>query len=381
MPRGVRRGAVAVAAVLVAVAVAVAGCSSGGPSSPAPATGPNAATGPGSGSPGAGSGSPGAARVAGTVAEKLAAPWGVAFLPDGSALVGERDSGRVVRIAGGGAPRDAGTVPGVAAAGEGGLLGLAVPPDFDRDPQVYAYLTTADDNRIVRMPWAHQRLGAPRTVLAGLPKGFIHNGGRIAFGPDGYLYAGVGENGRRQPAQDVHQLGGKILRITRDGRPAPGNPFPGSPVYSYGHRNVQGLAWDSRGRLWATEFGQDTWDELNLIRPGRNYGWPVVEGRAGRAGYTDPVAQWHPDEASPSGLAFWHGALWMAGLRGERLWRIPLRADGSTGTPQALLTGAYGRLRTVAAAPDGSLWLTTSNTDGRGRPAPADDRILRLTGP
>lgn len=360
---GTRRVAAVVAALLLA-----AGCGSGGsgtPSSPTPATSPAPV---------------GGVRVAGTVAERLQVPWGVAFLPDGSALVGERDTGRVVRIAGGGSPRAAGTVPGVAAAGEGGLLGLAVPPDFRRDPEVYAYLTTAGDNRIVRMPWRDDRLGAPRTVLAGLPKGFIHNGGRIAFGPDGYLYAGVGETGRRQLAQDRKQLGGKILRITPDGRPAPGNPFPGSPVYSYGHRNVQGLAWDPQGRLWATEFGQDTWDELNLIRPGRNYGWPVVEGRAGRAGFTDPVAQWHPDQASPSGLAYWHGALWMGALHGRRLWRIPLRADGTTGTPQALLTGEYGRLRTVVAAPDGSLWVTTSNTDGRGHPAPGDDRILRLTG-
>ncbi|MCD0483053.1 PQQ-dependent sugar dehydrogenase [Streptacidiphilus sp. ASG 303] len=371
-----RRTAAAVAVTVAVGLLPAAGCTSG------------AAGGPGGSPPAAqrqtsGTRPPAAAavRVAGTVAERLPVPWGVAFLPDGSALVAERGTGEVVRLAAGGRRSPAGRVPGVAAEGEGGLLGLAVPPHAGARPWVYAYLTTAADNRIVRMRWDGRRLGPPRTVLAGIPRGTFHDGGRIAFGPDGYLYAGTGETGRRPLAQDRASLGGKILRITADGRPAPGNPFPGSPVYSLGHRNVQGLAWDSRGRLWATEFGQDTWDELNLVRPGGNYGWPVVEGRAHRAGFTDPVVQWRPAEASPSGLAYWHGALWVAALRGRRLWRVPLRGDGTAGTPQAELTGVYGRLRTVAAAPDGSLWVVTGNTDGRGEPAPQDDRVLRLTAP
>ena len=146
-----------------------------------------------------------------------------------------------------------------------------------------------------------------------------------------------------------------------------------------GHRNVQGLAFDDRGRLWATEFGQDTWDELNLIERGRNYGWPRYEGRGAGEGsrFRDPFVQWHTDEASPSGLAFLDGALWAASLRGERLWRVPVTADG-TGRPEDFFVGGYGRLRTVVATPRGTLWVTTSNRDGRGDPAPGDDRILEV---
>ena len=167
--------------------------------------------------------------------------------------------------------------------------------------------------------------------------------------------------------------------ITADGDPAPDNPVDGSPVWTMGHRNVQGLAFDDRGRLWASEFGQDTWDELNLIDKGRNYGWPVHEGRAqgGDDQYRDPFVQWRTSEASPSGLAFLGGSLWMASLRGERLWQVPLTADG-VGRPRDWFVGSYGRMRTVVVAPDGNLWVTTSNRDGRGDPAPADDRILEI---
>ncbi|MFE6105083.1 PQQ-dependent sugar dehydrogenase [Streptomyces laurentii] len=321
---------------------------------------------------------PPAVRVAGTLTEDLKSPWGLAELPDGDLLVSSRDARTVTRIA----VRDGhhtslGVVPGVTPGGEGGLLGLAY-----RDGTLYAYLTSATDNRIVRMRYggaAGDRLGAPEPVLTGIPKGFIHNGGRIAFGPDGMLYAGTGESGQRGLAQDKGSLGGKILRMTPDGRPAPGNPFPGSVVYSYGHRNVEGLAWDAAGRLWAAEFGQDTWDELNLVRPGRNYGWPLAEGRAGRSGLTDPVAQWHPSEASPSGIAYARGSIWMAALRGQRLWRVPLAGTELSGRPRAFFTREYGRLRTVLATAGGrGLWLTTSNTDTRGTPRPGDDRILRL---
>ncbi|MEW1724753.1 PQQ-dependent sugar dehydrogenase [Streptomyces sp. NPDC093109] len=327
----------------------------------------------------------GSVKVAATLTEGLASPWGLAALPDGGLLVSSRDEGTITRVdAESGKRTVIGSVPGVAAAGEGGLLGIAVSRSYASDRLVYAYFTTESDNRVARMLYdpkkpAGQQLGAPDTVLRGIPKGTIHNGGRIAFGPDGMLYAGTGEAGDTGLSQDPKSLGGKILRMTPDGQPVHGNPSADSVVYSLGHRNVQGLAWDAEGRLWAAEFGQNTWDELNLIEPGKNYGWPVVEGRADRAGYVDPVAQWRTDEASPSGLAYAEGSLWMAGLRGERLWRIPLAGRESAAAPEAFLKDEYGRLRTVLAAGGDRLWLVSSNMDGRGTPSAGDDRIIRLT--
>jgi glucose/arabinose dehydrogenase len=313
-------------------------------------------------------------RVVGTVATGLAAPWGVTFLPDGSALVGERDTTRVVAVEDG-QVRTVGRVDGVTPRGEAGLLGLAASPSYARDGLVYAYLSTAEDNRVVTMAYDGQRLGPPEPVLTGIPNGFIHDGGRLLFAPDGTLFVSTGETGDDRLAQDPDSLGGKVLRITPDGRPAPGNPDPGSPVWTLGHRNVQGLAFDGDGQLWATEFGQDTWDELNRIDRGSNYGWPLVEGRGDQPGYVDPVVQWRPSEASPSGLAYLDGSLWAGALRGGRLWQVPVTADG-TGRPRGWFVGDYGRLRTVVAAPDGNLWVTTSNRDGRGTPGPGDDRIL-----
>ncbi|MFF1838744.1 PQQ-dependent sugar dehydrogenase [Streptomyces sp. NPDC058231] len=330
----------------------------------------------------------GSVRVVSTTAEGLASPWGLAELPGGDLLVTSRDERTITRIAGATGRRTVlGTVPGVSPAGEGGLLGIAVSPAFATDRLLYVYFTTASDNRIARLRYDPQgeapgrQLGAPRTILRGIPKGPIHNGGRIAFGPDRMLYAGTGETGHSGLSQDKKSLAGKILRMTPDGRPAPGNPVPDSVMYSYGHRNVQGLAWDGQKRLWASEFGQDTWDELNQIVPGGNYGWPEYEGRVGKAGFVDPVARWRPSEASPSGIAFVRGSIWMAGLRGERLWRIPLSGNPDKeplAPPQSFLEGKYGRLRTVLAAGGDRLWLVTSNTDTRGDPRPGDDRILML---
>ncbi|BDT92249.1 oxidoreductase [Nocardia sputorum] len=308
------------------------------------------------------------------VAEDLDVPWGLAFLPDGAALVAERDSGRILRVGAGGAQEQVYQVPGVAARGEGGLLGLAVAPDYAESGYVYAYFTSEMDNRIVRF-----RLdGPPEVLVSGIAEAGNHNGGRIAFGPDGMLYAGTGDAGESGRSQDPASRNGKILRLTPEGHAAPGNPFPGSPVYSLGHRNVQGLAWDRAGRLFAAEFGQNRFDEINLIEPGRNYGWPGVEGTGGAGrGFTDPLLTWTTAEASPSGIAIAGDTLYVAALRGERLWTVPLE-DGRVGAPRAELRDRYGRLRTVEVAPDGALWLTTSNTDGRGDPRGGDDRVLRF---
>ena len=313
-----------------------------------------------------------------TLVTGLAVPWGIDFLPDGHALVTERDTARLLDVSPAGQVTAVATIAGVQPGGEGGLLGLAVSPTFASDRFVYLYYTAASDNRIVRVTYTNGEIGPQQVILSGLPKGTIHNGGRIAFGPDGMLYAGVGETGDTALAQDLSSLGGKILRITPSGAAAPGNPF-GTRVWSYGHRNVQGLAWDDQGRLFATEFGQNTFDEVNVIEAGNNYGWPIVEGTGGGSTYTDPVVTWTTAEASPSGAAILDGSLWVAGLRGRRLWQVPLTGDGGVGTPQALLSGQFGRLRNAVAAPDGTLWVTTSNRDGRGTPTTGDDRILVLT--
>ena len=362
------------------LAVAITSCSSGGdrvtfPTASEPlrsTTSTPGATSPSSSSPVS------TQPATETIATGLPLPWGLAFLPDGTALVTLRDQAEVLHIAEGGAPVSLGRVPGVVAGGEGGLLGIAVSPTFASDRTVFVYLTSSDDNRVMRMTFDGVSLRPGQVIVQGIAKAGNHDGGRLAFGPDGYLYIATGDAGRHDPAQDRGSLSGKILRVTADGSPAPGNPFPGSRVWSLGHRNVQGLAWDRAGAMYASEFGQNTWDELNHIEPGRNYGWPEVEGIGRRSGFVDPIRQWSTAEASPSGIAVGaDGAIYMAALRGESLWRIPLDPQGETGTPERLLQGRYGRLRTVVPAPDGRLWLVTSNTF-RGNVQPGDDRILAL---
>jgi glucose/arabinose dehydrogenase len=264
-------------------------------------------------------------------------------------------------------------VAGVAARGEGGLLGLAT-----AGQTVFAYITTGQDNRVVRMRYDGGALTGQSPILTGIPAGSVHDGGRIAFGPDGKLYVTTGESGNPPLAQDRSSLGGKILRINPDGSIPSDNPDPASPVWSFGHRNIQGLAWDSGGRLWVTEYGANRLDEINLIQRGGNYGWPMAEGGAGTPGLIDPAIEWSVGEASPSGLAYFGGSLWVACLRGQRLYRIPVGADGSLSDPAPLFVGQYGRLRTVVAAPDGALWFTTSNRDGRGSARDGDDRILQF---
>jgi len=331
-------------------------------------------------------------RVAGIVASGLTSPWGLAFLPDGSALVSERDTGRILRVdprrPAGQNVRVLGKVAGSTPDGEGGLLGIALPPATDTVPRfLYAYTTTARDNRVVRIELLDgaTRLGAISPVLTGIPKNSYHNGGRIVVAPDGTLFVATGDAGDVSTAQNRRSLAGKVLHINPDGSPAAGNPSPKSPVFTLGHRNVQGLAFDSSGALWASEFGSKDADELNTLVPGGNYGWPLVEGQGSSSRFLNPEATWSPTSlASPSGIAIKDDVAYVASLRGEVLWKVPLSkigsADPSAGQPKAVRIGNFGRLRTVSVAPDGSLWLITSNTDGRGDPRRADDRILRLTG-
>lgn len=355
---------------LLAATLLTAGCSTGGePEPPAVAPAPTVSAPAVSGSPAVGEPDLGEPDLSApeTIATGLNVPWGLAFQDDGSALVAERDTGRILRIRQGERPAEVYRVTGVRSGGEGGLLGLAV-----RDDWVYAYFTADRDNRIIRFKLSG---GTPEVIFDGIVRGSRHNGGRIAFGPDGMLYVGTGDASEEERSQDRADPAGKILRLTPEGRPAPGNPWAGSPVWSLGHRNVQGLAWDGSGRMYGIEFGQNRWDEVNVIEAGKNYGWPEVEGRTDDDRYVNPIVQWGTDEASPSGAAVAGGTLYVAALRGERLWTVPL-GGGST---KAELTGRYGRLRTVAVAPDGSLWLTTSNTDGRGDARDSDDRILRFS--
>ena len=368
--RGHHRIPVAAAAVLTVALVA--GCSGAGVSRTSLA-GSRPARAPAKAAP--------QATVQRVLARNLNVPWGVAFLPGGDALVSSRDVGTIVRVSRNGGKTTVGRVPGVVSngriGGEAGLLGLALAPDFRTSQWLYAYVSTRTDNRVVRMRYRNGRLGALHVVLKGIPRGLHHNGGRIAFGPDRMLYVTTGESGQPALAQRKSSLGGKILRITPTGGVPAGNPFAGSKVWSYGHRNVEGLAWDSAGRLWATEFGDKSWDELNLILPGRNYGWPATQGRTSNRRYTSPKAQWRTDVAGPAGIAIIHNVAWIGALTGRRLYRVPL-VGTHVGTIRSFLVGTRGRLRTPAAAPDGSLWLTTSNTDGRATPRSGDDRILRL---
>jgi glucose/arabinose dehydrogenase len=316
-------------------------------------------------------------RVAGTVADGLNVPWGIAFLPNGDALVAQRDEGSIVRITAEGKVSTVGDVRGSVGVpgGEGGLLGLAIDPDDER--VLFAYVTTSADDRVVRIELDGDQLGSMRPILTGIPIGGRHHGGRLLFDPDGHLLVSTGEAGNAPEAQKRGSLGGKILRIDRDGRAADGNPF-GNRTWTYGHRNIEGLAFDAQGRLWASEFGDQRFDELNLIEKGRNYGWPKFEGTSHDDAYVSPKVTWATDDCSPAGLAITRSTAFVAALQGECVFAVPL--DGTrTGKPQALFRGDYGRIRTIVVAPDKSLWVTTSNTDGRGDPAKNDDRILRVT--
>lgn len=315
-----------------------------------------------------------------TVATNLETPWEISFLPEDDLLVTER-SGRVQRIGGDGAAYE---VAGVRETSEGGLLGIALHPDFNQNKYVYLYSTTDTNgrltNRVQRYTLSERTLRDRTEILTDIPASANHDGGALAFGPDNKLYITTGDAGDENAAQDRQSLAGKILRINDDGSIPRDNPF-NSAVWSYGHRNAQGIAWDDKNRLWATEHGrsgiQSGYDELNRIEKGANYGWPIIEGDETRDGMKTPVIHSGADDTwAPGGLAYADGSLHFTGLRGATLYQAKINSD-DTVTLSRHLTDQYGRLRAIAIRND-ELYFSTSNRDGRGSPTGEDDRIFAI---
>lgn len=371
-----RIAAVASAAVLVP---AMAAC--GGPDSPSASRVPEATV--AGGPPEAGRDEVATLGPVTEVATGLDMPWGLAFLPDGSALVSSRVSGEIRHVpAAGGEATLVGVVPDVDSSAEGGLLGLATSPDFEHDRTVFAYVSATPTNRVVALRIGEdlRSLTQERVVVDGIETADRHHGGRLRFGPDGNLWIGTGDAFEPENAADDASLNGKVLRVRPDGT-VPGDNPSGTAIFSSGHRNVQGITFGPHGTMYASELGHRRWDEVNVLRPAGDYGWPDSEGTEGEAG-EPPIFVLDPDDASPSGIAWAGGSLWVGALHGQRLWQLPVDGARAAGDPIDHLVGEYGRIRTVEPAPDGTLWIVTSNTDGATwggtAPRPGDDRILRI---
>lgn len=327
-----------------------------------------------------------AAPLTAVVAEALDTPWGIAFLPDGNMLVTERKGTvRFVNSSGVLDPNPVITLQNVEEVGEGGLLGIAVHPNFSTNKYVYFYYTYSSAgsntlNRVIRMTYQNKKLTDERTILDQIPGASNHNGGRIKFGPDKFLYIATGDAQEPSLAQDKNSLAGKILRITDTGQAAPGNPF-NNRTYSYGHRNPQGLTWDTDGVLWSTEHGpsglQSGNDELNKITAGGNYGWPDIQGNESRSGMMNPIAHsGTADTWAPASAAYINGTIYFGGLRGRAVYKAAI--NGSKVSITEHFNNEFGRIREVIAGPDGMLYITTSNRDGRGIPGNGDDRLIRV---
>lgn len=314
--------------------------------------------------------------------QNLKVPWEMVLLPDGDLLVTERVGN--IRILG----NSAKLLPleGIRQGGEGGLLGLALHPNFKVNNYIYVYYTTEKGgepiNRVVRYALKNGLLSNQKIIIDDLPGSSFHNGGRIAFGPDAFLYITTGDAGNSDAAQDTRSLAGKILRLTDEGGVPTDNPF-GNAVYSYGHRNPQGLVWDVTGNLWATEHGRSGalsgYDEINLIERGANYGWPLVQGNETRAGMKAPALHSGPSTTwAPGDIAYHNGKLYFAGLRGQALYEVEIGADNKLGKAKAYFKNEFGRLRALLRTEDGLLYFSTSNRDGRGEVKNNDDKIIKI---
>ncbi|BEL11669.1 PQQ-dependent sugar dehydrogenase [Actinoplanes sichuanensis] len=369
----------AMAASSVALLALTAGCSFGPPGPDQAGSPPNLPR--PSAAPTAGGDDTSRELAITVLAKNLEIPWGIAFLPDGGAVVTERDTARILKVG----PESASgalkvtelrRLDEVRAAGDGGLLGIAVSPGYKTDKTLFVYYSTDRDNRIGKLVGD----GELEPILTGIPRSPDHNGGALAFGPDGFLYAGTGDGTPDgSQAQNAKSLGGKILRITPAGGPAPGNPVKTSPVWTSGHRNVQGLTWDKTKRMYATDRGQPVHDELNVVVKGKNYGWPKADGASTDAKFTNPLATSPAETSSCAGVAVLEGTVATACLLGQRLQLLDVTSTGTVlGSPQEMLTGEFGRLRAVVTAPDGSFWVSTSNQEDAGDPGPEDDRVIRL---
>jgi len=315
------------------------------------------------------------------VAENLEVPWGMAFLPTGELLVTERQGTIKLIDLNSKKSTEIAQIENVKQVGESGLHGLAIHPNFALNPYIYIYHTYSADgentsNRVLKYTYSNNTLSQPEIILDKIPGNIFHDGGRIKFGPDGMLYITTGDAQNPSSAQDTSSLAGKILRLTDTGEVPSDNPF-GTPVYSYGHRNPQGITWDQNGNLWETEHGNKATDEVNLIEKGKNYGWPDVFGETKKAGTIAPVIQSGSETWAPTGIISTNNQLFFTGLRGQSLYRASIDS-GKISSVSKLFTGEFGRLRNIIVGPDNLLYIATSNRDGRGTPNPGDDKIIRI---
>lgn len=335
------------------------------PNQPAPRPGPASPSTPGNtpGQP-----SPGNGPDPNVVATNLTTPTGIALLPDGTALVGERTTGRIVRV-----QPEAGkpvvtvrTLTGLVTSGDGGLLDLAISPTYDEDGLIYAYVTTPADNRVIDFTLN----GPSATVLDGIPRGATGNTGRLTFAPHGDLYVGTGDAGHPSLAADPNSLAGKVLRLDAIGHPAKGNPAAASPIFTRGHHTVNGICVNAPlGIVYETEAPND----INVLKAGADYGWPSAG-----AGSQRPVAVLPAGRSGAGGCAVLNSQFYVATSNGKVLLAAPTSVRTPVGKYTIALDGRYGRLLSVVAAPDGALWLTTTNRDGHGTPALDDERVLRI---